>query len=981
MSLIRANRGSLNKVSIPNVLLKTMFRESGLVNFCHLNVSSIKPKMDELRSVFRDTNAHVISFSETWLKSYNTNKSVEIEGYKLLRCDRRLRKSGGVAIYLKNNVKFRILASSGYKYDLPPGERFELDYLLVELIFPDAKMLFGVFYKAVKTKEFDVLNEVFSKYAREYEHVVFAGDFNENLLDSDKRNRMSEFNSVFASNDLNVLNSLPTNYYETGASLLDLLVSRDKTSIKRITQIDTGMSGHDILVMSYHSPSVVMQNSRKMCRNLKSINEEELFVDACLMPWEEIMLLADSDSITAALVRNLKVLLDKHAPLRPVRERLKGNAPWFKQHINAAIIERDIAMRYWRFTRSTESHQIYRKLRNNVTALITKAKNSYYNNVFRNCKDSRTIWSKLRRLGIGKDNISNAPPFTAEEFNKFLCKNQSSETDNGTTIAASADVSTSGISTQISSNRNNTSRRISTPFSFCNIDINDTMKAIKQVTSKAVGHDEIPINFIKMTLPVTLPYINHMFNFVMMSSVYPEMYKKSKVFAVHKKSTKYELKDHRGVHILPALSKSLEKVMKWQVTAYLNEHDLLYQFQSGYRPKYSATTALLKVTQDVRENLHKRHASKRFITFMLLLDFSSAFDLVNHRLLIKKLRTKFLFSEFAINLIRSYLSGRSQAVQIDGYLSDFLATTDGVPQGSVLGPLLFSMFINDLPDVLVHCKCHLFADDVQLYLNHDWSNFKAGVDLINSDLDRIHKWTEENKLILNAGKSKAMVISESAMDLQDASLIANPILLNQAQIHYVNKVEVLGLWINSTFTWSDQVSKMMKNVYGGLRCLWNCGPFLPFNKRVMLVKALLLPHFNYCDFIMCDAEARLVNSIQVAMNACIRFAFNMKRREHISTQESALLGCSFSNYKKYRMCLMIRSVLISRQPEYLFEMLKFTRSVRNPTLIVPWSVRNILSRSFFVQATSLWNSLPLELKRNVSSASFPVGCLQFFASG
>lgn len=181
-------------------------------------------------------------------------------------------------------------------------------------------------------------------------------------------------------------------------------------------------------------------------------------------------------------------------------------------------------------------------------------------------------------------------------------------------------------------------RGVPAPFSFRNVELKDERKSIMHVSSKAVGLDEIPISFSKMTLPVALPYINHMFNFVLMLSVYPEKYKNSKVYPVHKKSRQYELKAHRGVHVLPALSKSLEKVMKWQSTKYVNDNDLLYKFQSGYRPKYSTTTALLKVTHDLRENLHIRIIGKKFISFLLLLDFSSAFDLVNHRLLITKLR-------------------------------------------------------------------------------------------------------------------------------------------------------------------------------------------------------------------------------------------------------------------------------------------------------------------------------------------------------
>lgn len=181
-----------------------------------------------------------------------------------------------------------------------------------------------------------------------------------------------------------------------------------------------------------------------------------------------------------------------------------------------------------------------------------------------------------------------------------------------------------------------------------------------------MGLDEIPIDFVKMTLPVTLPFIDHMYNTVLRSSVYPDAYKESKIFPVHKKSSKFELKEHRGVHVLPALSKSLEKVMKWQISGHVNQNDLLYEFQSGYRPKRSTNTAMLKVTHDIRDSLHKRDIGKKYVSFLLLMDFSSAFDLVNHGILLEKLQRNFFFTKHAAELIKSYLSGRRQAVIIDG---------------------------------------------------------------------------------------------------------------------------------------------------------------------------------------------------------------------------------------------------------------------------------------------------------------------------
>lgn len=237
----------------------------------------------------------------------------------------------------------------------------------------------------------------------------------------------------------------------------------------------------------------------------------------------------------------------------------------------------------------------------------------------------------------------------------------------------------------------------------------------------------------------------------------------------------------------------------------------------------------------------------------------------------------------------------------------------------------------------------------------------------------------KNKLLLNASKSKAMVISESEIDVMDPVLVDNPVVLNDEVIHYVRKAKVLGLWINNTMTWSDQVSQIKRKVYGTLRCLWNCGPFLPINKRIMLVKTLLIPHFMYGDSVMCDMDAPSKHTLEIAMNACTRFAYKMKRRDHISDQEKTILGCTYPNYRKYRMCLFIRSVLCAKSPDYFYEMFQLSRSRRNPSLIVPRVGSAMLRNSFFTQVASLWNSLPLELKRNMSSVSFPLMCLEYFS--
>ena len=143
----------------------------------------------------------------------------------------------------------------------------------------------------------------------------------------------------------------------------------------------------------------------------------------------------------------------------------------------------------------------------------------------------------------------------------------------------------------------------------------------------------------------------------------------------------------------------------------------------------------------------------------------------------------------------------------------------------------------------------------------------------------------------------------------------------------------------------------------------------------MLVKTL----FIYGDAVMCDTDAESENSMQVAINACVRFAYGMKRRDHISTQEKEILGCTYPNFRKYKRCLLLRNILISKQPDYLYELMSVTNYDRNPSLVIPRSVRAILRDSYFVHAISLWNSLPLEVKRGMLSATFACRCLMYFS--
>lgn len=217
-------------------------------------------------------------------------------------------------------------------------------------------------------------------------------------------------------------------------------------------------------------------------------------------------------------------------------------------------------------------------------------------------------------------------------------------------------------------------------FEFTYVNEHDVMLSCLSVKSNAIGYDNIDPKFVKIILPQILPFITHLFNTIFMSSTFPKRWRHAKIIPLPKTRTEF-----RPIAILPYFSKVMEKLMHVQMVLHLNQYDLLSKHQSGFRPKHSCTTALIDVAEELRS-----HVDEGKLGILVLLDHSKAFDTVDHRILCSKLKYFFNYSSTALKFIQSYLGDRSQSVFLKNDVSDPLHISRGVPQGSILGPLLFS---------------------------------------------------------------------------------------------------------------------------------------------------------------------------------------------------------------------------------------------------------------------------------------------------
>jgi len=374
---------------------------------------------------------------------------------------------------------------------------------------------------------------------------------------------------------------------------------------------------------------------------------------------------------------------------------------------------------------------------------------------------------------------------------------------------------------------------------------------------------------------------------------------------------------------------------------------------SDFRKRHSTSTILLELADNISIKLNKKH-----VVLILFVDFSKAFDCVNHNILCKKLENYFFFDRSAVSLINNYFSCRSQFVSLGGINSEILFVHCGVPQGSLLGPLLFSLYINDLPLVLADSHCRLYADDAQFFISGPVSKINSLIAKLNDDLDGILFWSKRNCLKLNQNKTKAMVISSQNIELDCLPKIK----MNNHTIHFVDKIKNLGLFFNNRGTWITHIQHITKKVYFLLRKLWKISSYLEEWIKRKIVVALIMPHFTYCDVVFGSMSVGELDCLKSVFNSCTRFVTNRRKFDHISDVSKNILGFTLENFLNFRSIIFIKKIMLQLVPSYLSDKLQMGRSTRNVNITIPRHSSKQRHLSFFVKIPTLWNSLPIYIK-------------------
>lgn len=926
------------------VMLNVLSKYRDGLRVCHINARSLNSrKLDYLRYLLCNSSIDVICIDETWFHPNDSDELYKIDNYNLYRNDRVTSTTGGgVAIYCKSSLNCRMVIKSYNE---------SVEYLIIEIYDGHQKCLISCCYIPDRRFSPEPFFSALSEFSPVYDNIIVCGDFNANLLKRDSRaHQMKDFVS---SCGLTILNdSVPTCFRPNAPpSLLDFIIVSDPSSVLVYDQLSLeGISEHDLLFCTYNiSFSYNIAPMSFQFKDFRSIDIDSLHTAASSIPWEQCRLKSDPNDKLKCLQLFLAHLYDTYVPIKTVSIRNKA-CPWFTSAVLSALKSRNKLYSKWKQNRSQLNWVAYKVARNKATYIVRESKRNYYSSKLSTSLPPKMLWKNLRNIGIGNKGCSNCPLDPDELNNYFLANNAE---PSGLEFVFSLDAHAQHQA------------------EFEVVSEDEVLSILASFKSNATGEDGVPLRFVKIVLPHILSHLTHIINFCIMTSTFPQAWKYARVIPVAKKSNAAIASDYRPISILPCLSKVFEKVLAKQIQNHLSVNSLLNPFQSGFRTNHSCSSAMVNILDDVRQEF-----DKGFVTLLCLLDFSKAFDKVNHSILCWKLKNFFGFGERAVRLLESFLSNRWQRVVVEEKCSSLKPLTLGVPQGSILGPILFCLFINDLPLVCKHVSVHLYADDVQLYLSQHLNRIDELVSHLNEDLAAINDWSVKNGLFLNPAKSQVVPISKRLFDLS----FVPDIRLSNNKLQLVESVTTLGFVINRNLSCYNHVNLVIGRIYGCLRKLWLTASFTPIETRRKLVLTLIIPIITYAEVVYCSLDSLSQHKLQVAFNDAVRYVHGLRRYDRISVLSKNLLGCTLQQYLNARACIFLHKIIISKSPPYLFCKLKFSRSRRTFNINIPCFKYLNSSRLFFIHAIRLWNSLPLNIKGTLTTANYKIAIFSHFSS-
>ena len=619
--------------------------------------------------------------------------------------------------------------------------------------------------------------------------------------------------------------------------LLDLIISRPTDFVLNVV-VGEFFSDHRSIMFGIKAKKDNERKKMITSQNFKNVNTNLLIQDIqCnfqnLKPADTFSELDDTIESYNTVISGL---IDKYAPLKTRYIKLRPQAPWLTPELMEEKKRKRRLERRWRRSNLIEDRVMYRNQRNRYNRMLNEAHTRYFSTlVSENSRDPKALFKMIDTL-LNKKKQSPLPDYTsaselASKFNTYFIDkvieiHQSLEEINQ--IQNNHAVSEEG--------------RYKTVLSyFSNVSAEDVLKIIKKSPKKSCSIDPIPTWLLVQCQSFFIPIITTIINSSISLSYMPYSLKTAMIIpSLKKASMSIIFKNFRPISNLKYISKIIERVILEQFMKHLCANNLMEPMQSAYKSNHSTETALLRVQNDILKSMDNQK-----VTMLLLLDLSSAFDTVSHSILIQRLRDRVGVCDKALEWFTSYLCERKQSVCINNSHSEYVDLKYGVPQGSVLGPILFTVYTLPLADIVKKhdVNYHFYADDTQLYMSFTpfAHHSDTTMDKLSKCLDDIKNWMTTNMLKLNTDKTKYLLFGTP----QQLSKVNRPTFAAAGDVIKLSLCERnLGVLLDSSLTMKDHISEVSKRSFQHLRNISHIRKFLTLDAAKTVIHALVCSHID-----------------------------------------------------------------------------------------------------------------------------------------
>ena len=398
----------------------------------------------------------------------------------------------------------------------------------------------------------------------------------------------------------------------------------------------------------------------------------------------------------------------------------------------------------------------------------------------------------------------------------------------------------------------------------------EIINIIKNLRECSPGFDQIPAKILKATTESIIDPFVHIINLSLQQGVFPQQMKIANVIPLFKSGEMNKFSNYRPVSLLTTFSKVLEKVFYNKILSFLKECKTLYEFQFGFREGHTTAMALIASLDKVINALEKQET-----TLGVFLDFSKAFDTVNHTILLQKLEY-YGVRGVSNKWVNSYLTGRKQFCTYGNSQSEMKNIVCGVPQGSILGPLLFLIYINDLGSISDDIRLIMFADDSNMFLSG--KNLREIEIRANSALEQIKKWLQVNRLSLNIDKTNYMIFTTKARKKEQNLNIK----INDKTISEVNTCKFLGIIVDNRLKWTDHINALSTKISKSIGIISKTRKYLGQKTLLQLYYSFVYPYLLYGNLIWGNAGKTLLDKVEKKQKLAIRLIFNIRRKESVT---------------------------------------------------------------------------------------------------